>query len=140
MRLILTAAIVLLSFAHAEEPEEAIRSVLSAQAEAWNRGDIPAFMDGYLKTDALRFASGNSVQRGYDETLGRYLRNYGTPEKMGTLSFKDLDVDVLSDDAAVVFGRFHLERPEEGDATGLFTLIFRKIDGSWVIVHDHTSS
>lgn len=140
MRMILAAALVLVSFAHAEEPEDAIRSVLSSQTGAWNRGDIPAFMEGYLKTDALRFASGNAVQSGYQATLERYLRNYGTAAKMGTLSFRDLDVDVLSEDAAVVFGRFYLERPEEGDATGLFTLIFRKIDGQWVIVHDHTSS
>ena len=122
------------------EAEASILAVLSAQTEAWNQGDIPVFMEGYWEDEALRFASGNAVRSGFEETINRYLATYDTPEKMGTLSFRDLDVQILGDDAALVFGRFYLERPEEGDATGLFTLLFRKIDGAWLIVHDHTSS
>jgi beta-aspartyl-peptidase (threonine type) len=63
-------------------------SVLMAQAEAWNRGDIPAFMQGYLRDENLRFASGDTVQRGWQQTLERYQKHYDTREKMGTLSFR----------------------------------------------------
>lgn len=126
--------------AFAGNAEQDIRAVLEAQTAAWNRGDIPAFMEGYLQTDALRFVSGNAVRHGFEATLERYLATYDTRARMGTLAFRDLDIEVLGDDAAVVFGRFELTRPEEGDATGLFTLVFRRIDGAWVIVHDHTSS
>ena len=142
MKKILAVAILLLAACAQSAPDgsEDIQAVLSAQSAAWNQGDIPAFMAGYWESEELRFASGNSVEQGFDATLARYLRTYDTPEKMGTLSFHDLDIDVLSPDSAVVFGRFHLERPAEGNATGLFTLVFRKVDGAWVIVHDHTSS
>lgn len=136
----LAAIALLLGPALAQDDTQQIKDVLETQQAAWNQGDIKAFMDGYWVDDRLRFASGNSVQQGFKATLARYLRNYDTRAKMGTLSFTDLDVDVLSDDAAVVFGRFNLKRPEEGDATGLFTLIFRKKEGAWLIVHDHTSS
>ncbi|NNU16327.1 SnoaL-like domain-containing protein [Parvularcula sp. ZS-1/3] len=139
MRIFL-AAFALLAAAYAGEPEEDIRAVLSMQTAAWNRGDIHRFMDGYVRSEQLRFVSGNEEKRGHGKTLARYLATYDTPEKMGTLSFKDLEVQVLGDDAAMVFGRFLLVRPEVGDATGLFTLIFRKTDEGWRIVHDHTSS
>ena len=117
-----------------------IRQVLVDQDAAWNEGDIEAFMLGYWNSDDLRFASGGTVLSGWQATLDRYLARYDTRAKMGTLSFSDLDIDVFSEDAASVFGRYHLTRPEEGDATGLFTLIMRKMDGKWVIVHDHTSA
>ncbi|MEM1380899.1 MAG: nuclear transport factor 2 family protein [Pseudomonadota bacterium] len=141
-RLIAAFAALFVIYPNAVRADDAasIRTVLETQAAAWNRGDIRGFMVGYENSDALRFASGSSVRRGFDETLARYLAAYDTPAKMGTLAFKDLEIDVLSDDAAVVFGRFFLARPEVGDATGLFTLIFRRRDGAWVIVHDHTSS
>lgn len=136
----LFAAFALLAAAHAGEPEEDIRAVLAMQTEAWNKGDIHRFMDGYVPSDELRFVSGNEQKRGHGKTLARYLSTYDSAAKMGTLSFKDLEVQILSDDAAMVFGRFLLVRPEVGDATGLFTLIFRKTDEGWRIVHDHTSS
>ncbi|MFP3943915.1 MAG: YybH family protein [Alphaproteobacteria bacterium] len=119
--------------------EEVIARRLMAQQDAWNRGDIEAFMTGYRKSEDLRFASGGTVTKGWQATLERYKKRYASREKMGTLSFSDLDIDVLSEDAALVFGRWTLERKEDMPS-GLFTLLFRKSDGKWVIVHDHTSS
>ena len=136
----LAATVLLFSPALAQDDAQKIRAVLEAQQSAWNQGDLEAFMEGYWADDRLRFAGGNTVQQGFQATLERYRRNYDSRAKMGTLSFTDVDIDVLSDDAAVVFGRFNLKRPEVGDATGLFTLVFRMKDGAWVIVHDHTSS
>ena len=132
------------SAADAAEARTAIRSVLLEQVAAWNRGDIEGFMDGYLRSDSLRFASGNSVQRGWQTTLSRYRRSYPDREAMGTLAFSDLDVDVLSRDRAMVFGRWRLgDAPT--DPQGLFTLIFAKVtagqnEPAWRIIHDHTSA
>ncbi len=112
---------------------------LMAQQDAWNRGDIDAFMTGYWKSDELRFASGNTVTKGWQATLDRYKKRYDSREKMGKLTFSDLDINVLCRDAALAFGRWKIERNGE-TPNGLFTLLFRKIDGEWVIVHDHTSS
>lgn len=118
---------------------EAICSVLSNQQNAWNSGDIPGFMEGYWSDESMRFASGGSVTYGWQATLERYEARYDTLEAMGRLDFSDLSVSLMSDDSAVVFGRWTLYRDSD-EPTGLFTLIFRKIDDNWKVVHDHTSS
>jgi len=123
-----------------------VRRVLRRQARAWTAGDLDAYMTGYARTDTLRFASGGSVRTGWEETLARYRRRYPSDQAMGTLSFSELDVDLLSGRHALVFGRWDLTRASEagGDAGGLFTLFFKKVrtgEGRrWRIVHDHTSS
>lgn len=120
---------------------DSIRSLLSAQQAAWNRGDLEAFMRGYARTDTLRFASGGSVRTGWQTTLDNYRDGYPDRAAMGRLAFSDLDVEVMSATWAMVFGRWQLQR--ESDAPGgLFTLILHRggPDAPWRIVHDHTSS
>jgi len=133
---ILLAAIPCLAFpATADE----LNVVLSSQAAAWNRGDIEGFMEFYMKSDDLRFASGGGISRGWKTTLERYRRNYPDRSAMGTLEFSELEITELAPDVALAFGRWRLIR--ETDAPhGLFTLTFRRHDGKWVIVQDHTSS
>jgi uncharacterized protein (TIGR02246 family) len=121
------------------EEEPAIRAQLAAQADAWNRGDIEAFMAGYAPGDDVLFASGGDVTRGWREMLMNYQERYPDRAAMGVLLFSDLDVDVLAPDAAVVFGRWRLLRDVD-PPHGVFTLVMRKIDGAWRIVQDHTST
>lgn len=124
----------------AGDPRPAIERVLDVQAEAWNRGDLDAFMDGYWRSPDLIFTSGGAVQRGWQTTLDRYRASYGTsPETMGRLTFSDLEVHPLGPGAAWALGRWGLEHGDGGTVGGVFSLVFREIDGRWVIVHDHTS-
>ena len=118
--------------------ENDILTVMTTQAAAWNRGDIDSFMQGYWKSEKLVFASGDSVTRGWQPTLDRYKKNYDSKAKMGLLAFTDLEVNVLSKDAAVVLGSWSLKR-EKDNPKGKFTLIFRRVKEGWRIVHDHTS-
>ena len=120
----------------------AIEAVLRRQQSAWNRGDIETFMaEGYWRSAELSFYSGGRVSKGFDSVLAGYIRRYreGGAET-GQLEFSELDIDVLSADAAVVRGRWDVDFAAKTDVGGLFTLIFRKTDGAWRIVHDHTSS
>ena len=120
----------------------AIEAVLHRQQSAWNRGDIETFMaEGYWRSAELSFYSGGRVSKGFDSVLAGYIRRYreGGAET-GQLEFSELDIDVLSADAAVVRGRWDVDFAAKTDVGGLFTLIFRKTDGAWRIVHDHTSS
>ena len=84
--------------------QTAIRAVLDAQAAAWNRGDIEAYMDGYARSPNTEFVGGDTINRGWQTVLDRYKQRYNTREKMGTLTFSDLDVTLLGRDAAVVLG------------------------------------
>jgi ketosteroid isomerase-like protein len=115
-----------------------ILAVMDAQTAAWNRGDIDVFMRGYLKAEKLIFASGDTVTRGWQTTLDRYKKNYSSKEKMGALRFGDIEITVISKDAAVVLGSWSLVRAND-NPKGKFTLIFRKTSDGWRIVHDHTS-
>ena len=133
------AAPIAVTASQSEVETAAITALLNAQDEAWNRGDIDAFMDGYWKSPELRFASGGKVTRGWDETNARYHATYGGPETMGTLITDDYEIVLLSPDAAVAHGRWKLEG-REGTPWGLYTLILRKMGGEWKIVSDTTTS
>lgn len=113
-----------------------IRAVLSAQAAAWNDGDLDSFMAGYWKSPNLRFVSGSTVTKGWEPTMKRYRERYPAGG-MGRLAFDALDVQMLGDDVAVVTGRFALARDNRRDS-GAFTLVMQRFDGLWRIVHDHT--
>lgn len=116
-----------------------IQSVLAAQQDAWNRGDIDKFMNGYARSASTAFVSGDEVSRGWETVRDRYRIKYSDRAKMGTLSFSEIEVTMLSPDAAVVLGRWKLKR-EMDEPHGRFTLIFKRLPEGWRIVHDHTSA
>lgn len=118
--------------------KKAVLEVLKKQQDDWNAGDIDQFMAGYIRSDSVRYASEAEVHYGWEATRERFHKTYPDRAAMGILTFSDFDIEVLSGDATMVFGRFHLKR-EADEPTGLFTLLFRKTDKGWQIVHDHTS-
>ena len=119
--------------------ESAIREVLARQNKHWNDGNIEAFMEDYWKSDSLMFIGKNGVVYGWQATKDRYFRNYPDRKTMGQLAFDIKKVDLHSPTTAWVLGSWKLTRPEVGDIGGYFTLIFKKIDGKWLVVSDHTS-
>jgi uncharacterized protein (TIGR02246 family) len=116
-----------------------IQSVLTAQQDAWNRGDIDSFMNGYARSASTVFVSEDEARRGWETVRDRYKAKYSDRAKMGALSFSEIEVTMLSPDAAVVLGRWKLKR-ENDDPHGRFTLIFKRLPEGWRIVHDHTSA
>lgn len=126
--------------------QAAIQSVMQAQVAGWNRGDIPAFMQGYQNSPDTTFI-GSTVQKGFDPILRRYQQAYSSPAQMGKLTFSNIDVRLLPSacgtaEYAIVTGRFHLERSAHGEATkddGVFSLLWHKGAHGWKIILDHTS-
>ena len=116
-----------------------IRSVLQAQQEAWNRGDLDAFMNAYARSASTVFVSEDKVTRGWKALRDRYKKRYSDRAKMGTLTFSALEITPLSDDCAVALGHWELKGAID-QPHGRFTLIFRRLDAGWQIVHDHTSA
>jgi uncharacterized protein (TIGR02246 family) len=117
----------------------AIRAVLNAQVAAWNRGDLEGYMDGYERSPDIVFVSGDRVTRGWKTVFDRYKRTYDTREKMGVLTFSDVEITMLGKDVAIVLGRWQLKRSKD-EPRGRFTLLLRNTRAGWRIVHDHTSS
>jgi ketosteroid isomerase-like protein len=116
-----------------------IRNVLQSQQDAWNRGDVEAFMSGYWRSDRTVFVSGDEVRRGWQKVRDRYKTKYSDRAKMGTLTFSNLEISPLSNRSAVVLGRWKLKRAND-QPHGRFTLIFRRFPEGWRVVHDHTSA
>jgi len=142
--LAITCCILMCAFVYAgpeqpSNPVAEIQSVIRAQQDAWNRGDIDVFMNGYARSSSTVFVSEDEVRRGWETVRERYRQKYSDRTKMGTLAFSDIEVTMVSPDAAVVLGRWKLKR-ENDEPHGRFTLIFKRLPEGWRIVHDHTSA
>lgn len=143
LTVVFLCTLLLAGCAEQADPTADILALMNAAEAGWNAGDLERYMQCYWRSDELRFAGGATVNRGWEAVLASYRRAYADADAMGRLTFSDLDVMVLADDAAVVFGRWLLDRKGEApdDAPhGLFTLVLRRFDVGWRIVHDHTSS
>lgn len=120
------------------EDEKQIRQLLARQTECWNKGDILGFMDTYWKNDSLMFIGKSGVNRGWEATLENYKKGYPDTTAMGKLSFDILHVRQLSPEYFYVVGKWMLARTI-GDLSGHYDLLFRKINGKWYIIADHSS-
>jgi ketosteroid isomerase-like protein len=110
---------------------------MSTQQSAWNRGDIPGFMQHYWQSDSLKFIGSRGVTYGWQKTLDNYRKSYPDKAAMGVLKFTIIEATQLAPDAVYVIGKWELAK--EKPASGHFTLMWRKIANEWVIVSDHTS-
>lgn len=122
-----------------EQVIAAVRAVIEAQQAAWNRGDIEGFMDGYERAETTTFVSGEELMRGWQTVLDRYKQRYNSREQMGTLAFSELDIKPLGPVLALADGRWRLTRANDAPR-GRFTLLFRRINNDWRIIHDTTTS
>ena len=126
--------------------EAAIRAAIKAQSEAWNRADIPGFMQTYEDSPETTFI-GLTLRKGFQPIRERYMQSYTNPEQMGKLTFNDLEIRLLpgscgKTEFAVVTGKFHLDRTTRGEAKkddGIFSLVWHKGPHGWKIILDHTS-
>jgi ketosteroid isomerase-like protein len=121
-----------------QELDQKLKSILAVQQTAWNEGNLDKFMDAYWKSDKLTFSSRGETRRGWQTTLEKYKKSYPDRATMGKLTFSKLEVESLSVDVAMMLGEWKIEG--EKPASGNFSLVWRRIDGNWVIIHDHSSS
>jgi len=118
-----------------EDDKNAILAVMALQEEAWSNNDLEGFMQGYWKSDSLKFYGSSGLTKGWQKTLNNYKKGYPTAEHAGTLSFKINDISKINNGSYWVMGEYFLKR-SVGDANGVFMIIFKKINGHWKIVAD----
>jgi ketosteroid isomerase-like protein len=116
-----------------------VAEVMALQLEAWNAADLVGFMHGYWESDSLRFVGSSGVTRGHRATLERYIKGYPDAQAMGQLTFVNQEWVSLGDEAGWLLGSWHLDKDGMEDAQGMYTLLWRKLKGRWVIVADHSS-
>lgn len=120
-----------------QRDQEAIRMVMRHQEIAWNNGDIEGFMQGYWKSDQLRFVGRSGLKYGWENTLQGYKKGYPDKATMGKLHFEIDDLEPTGPDSYYMIGRYELIRKED-HPTGYFTLLWKRINGKWKIVSDMT--
>lgn len=135
LSLILISSLSGMSQTKEEKDKTAILAVMNAQEEAWSNGDIEGFMEGYIKSDNLKFYGQNGVTSGWDNTLANYKRNYPSKEHTGKLSFTISTISKIEKNSYYVMGQYYLKR-SVGNANGYFMIIFKKIKGQWKIIAD----
>jgi hypothetical protein len=121
-----------------ENDKKVIQKVLKKQRIAWSNNNLEKFMEGYWKSDSLKFYGSNGITYGWENTLERYKKAYPTKDHTGKLNFKINDISKISDEAYYVMGEYHLKR-KVGNADGIFMIIFKKINGKWKIIADTSS-
>ncbi len=122
-----------------QQDEDEIMSIMNNQISCWNKGDLDCFMAGYWHSDSVMYIGGSGLKYGYQTALDNYKKNYPNEAARGILNFDILELLPVADDAYFMVGKFYLKRTI-GDAQGHFSLLFRKINGKWVIVADHSSA
>lgn len=116
-----------------------IFKALEDQRVAWNNGDLEDYMNGYWKSDSLRFIGKNGVQYGWNATLENYWKSYPTKEAMGELTFEVISLEGTGESTAFMIGKWKLDYPDRPSVEGHFTLLYRKINDKWLVVADHSS-
>jgi ketosteroid isomerase-like protein len=120
--------------------EKGVHLTLQTQSDAWNKGDLEQFLNGYMHSDQTSFVSGGTKVKGYDALRDRYLKKYGSSSQtMGKLSFSDLEVSKLGRKNALCIGHWLVERSDKSTIGGIFSLVFVRTKSGWKIMHDHTS-
>lgn len=119
-------------------PVSDVSEVMKLQEKAWNNFDIDGFMLHYWNNDSLMFVGSKGITYGWNQTLANYKKNYASKELMGELTFTNKSYETLSKTAVHVVGKWQIKR-KDSEIGGYYSLLWKKINGKWVIVRDHTS-
>jgi hypothetical protein len=138
LALVISILFVALTATSQDKIDTHIRGLMQEQMTCWNEGDLECFMKHYWKSDSLTFIGKSGVTNGWQATLDNYKKGYPDREAMGTLTFDILTVEPLSEDKCYVIGKWDLQRKDDAPG-GHYTLLWKLIDGNWVIVSDHSS-
>jgi hypothetical protein len=126
-----------MAFAQNNDARKIVVENMKIQETAWNNADIAGFMKYYWKSDSLKFIGSKGITYGWQKTYDNYVKGYPTKEAMGILTFTIKETTQLSETSMYVIGQWELRK--EKPAGGYFTLLWKNINGQWVIVADHTS-
>lgn len=116
-----------------------IVAMMDSSAIAWNHGDLDAFMSYYRPGTGTTFIGRGTVLRGPQAIREVYAARFAPGGTRDSLSFQNLELDLLAPDVANVIAWYVLSRGDSVVARGPTSLVMRREHGGWRIVHDHSS-
>lgn len=117
-----------------------VQSILSAQADAWNRGDLDGFMAVYERSPETTYIGAPGLVTGFDAIHARYEPYFARGAERDSLSFTDLEARELDPRFGIATARYVLTRGDSVTSMGPFTLVLMRVEGSWRIVHDQSAA
>jgi uncharacterized cupredoxin-like copper-binding protein len=123
----------------------AIKAVIAGIKYGWENGDGTPFRKTFLDFKGARYIESGGQNPGLDSLVNHHVEpEKGAMEYM-TLDFNNIEVNFEGDNFAWVLAdtRFKAKVKKSGrelDKSGYQTLLLRKIDGAWKVVHSHSSS
>jgi uncharacterized protein (TIGR02246 family) len=119
--------------------EREIRALLDTSAAGWNRGDLATYMAFYVDS-AVAMGDGPrdpqhgraSIEAGMKQGFWRS----GRPAQQ--LRYRDVSVQMLGSDHALVVGHFVLTGADRPERVGSFTTVWARTSAGWRIIHDHS--
>jgi len=121
-----------------EQDESQILAALQSSVAAWNRGDLKGHLASY--DPSVTVMTKNGPRPTIEAIEASFARAYfvdGKPKQR--LRMENLRAQALSEQSALVTGRFVLSGGTEPEQSGWFTLIWIHTVAGWRVVHDHTS-
>jgi ketosteroid isomerase-like protein len=121
-----------------KQDESQILATLQASVEAWNRGDLKGHLGIYDASVTVMTKDGpRPTIEAIEASFGRTYFVDGKPRQ--NLRMESVRVRALSEQSALVTGRFVLSGGTEPEQSGWFTLVWVRTAVGWRAVHDHTS-
>jgi ketosteroid isomerase-like protein len=108
-------------------------------AASWTRGDLDGFMSDYLPGAGTSYVGRSGVLHGPAAIRAHYAPRFAPGGTRDSLSFEQIEVDVLAPGVAHAIAYYVLSRGDSTVARGPTSLVLRKVGGRWLIVHDHSS-
>lgn len=116
-----------------------VAATLAHGARAWNAGALDDFLSDYLPDTATTFVTKRGVLHGLDAIREVYAARFAPGAVRDSLHFEGLQVDVLAPDVVNAIAYYVLMRGDSVTSRGPTSLVMRRVDGRWRIVHDHSS-
>jgi uncharacterized protein (TIGR02246 family) len=127
---------------HVTNPSDALRQIcamMSRSAAAWNRGDLDAFVRDYADDLGTTYIGSRGIVRGRAAIREVYAPRFAPGAARDSLHFERVEVDLLAPDLANTIAWYVLVRGDSVTARGPTSLVMRRMNGAWKIVHDHSS-
>lgn len=109
-------------------------------AQAWNRGDLDAFMSDYAPGSLPTYVTGGHVVQGFDQIRSHYAPAFEPGARRDSLRFEEFKIRPIADRFALVTARYILYSNGRTSASGPFTVLLEQRPEGWKILHDHSSS
>jgi len=121
-----------------KQDEAQILGALQASADACNRGDLKGHLAIYDPSVTVMTKNGPrpTIEAIEASFAGTYFVD-GRPRQR--LRMESVRIRALSEQSALVTGRFILSGGTEPEQSGWFTLVWVRTPVGWRAIHDHTS-